>query len=136
MKEQMTLTTKPSDSAAAPERSGQKSQLRALLPYLAALLLFGAGIMALYRLLEPVDIQAVAHQIMTTPWHVIGAAMVATLAGYGCLACYDWSALRHIGKRLPPPVALMGGFLAYAFGNTIGLTAVSGAAVPNIVGAQ
>lgn len=129
MKEQTALTTKPSDSAAAPGRMNQKSQLRALLPYMAALLLFGAGIMALYRLLEPVDIQAVARQIMTTPWHVIGAAMVATLAGYGCLACYDWSALRHIGKRLPPPVALTGGFLAYAFGNTIGLTAVSGAAV-------
>ncbi len=100
-----------------------------ILPYLAALLLFGAGIMALYRLLGPVDIQALALQIRATPWHVIGAATAAALAGYVCLACYDWSALRHIGKRLPPPVALMGGFLAYAFGNTIGLTAVSGGAV-------
>ncbi|KGJ05371.1 hypothetical protein IT41_06270 [Paracoccus halophilus] len=103
--------------------------MRAMLPYLLALALFGAGILALYRLLGPVDILAVADQIASTPWHVIGAATAATLAGYACLACYDWSALRHIGKRLPPPVALMGGFLAYAFGNTIGLTAVSGGAV-------
>ena len=34
-----------------------------------------------------------------------------------------------VKARVPLPVVLSGGFLAYAFGNTIGLTAVSGAAV-------
>lgn len=105
------------------------ARLRATMPYLIALLLFGAGIFALYRLLAPVDIRTLASQIQSTPLHVVSLAMLTSLAGYLCLAGYDWSALRHIGKPLPVPVVLSGGFLAYAFGNTIGLTAVSGAAV-------
>ncbi|TBN38593.1 UPF0104 family protein [Paracoccus subflavus] len=105
------------------------ARLRAYAPYLLAVLLFGLGAYALYRLLAPVDIQAVADQIRTTPWHLIALALGATFAGYLCLAAYDWSALHHIGKPLPLPVVISGGFLAYAFGNTIGLTAVSGGAV-------
>lgn len=105
------------------------SRLRSYLPYLLAVLLFALGAYALYHLLAPVDIHAVAAQIRSTPWHLIGLALGSTFAGYLCLAAYDWSALSHIGKPLPLPVAISGGFLAYAFGNTIGLTAVSGGAV-------
>ena len=105
------------------------ARLRVATPYLLALLLFGLGAYALYHLLRPVDIHAVADQIRSTPWQVIALALGATFAGYLCLAAYDWSALRHIGKRLPLPVVISGGFLAYAFGNTVGLTAVSGGAV-------
>lgn len=105
------------------------ARLRAAAPYLVALALFGLGGLALYRLLAPVDIQAVAAQIRDTPWRTIALALAATFAGYMCLAAYDWSALRHIGKPLPAAVAMSGGFLAYAFGNTVGLAAISGGAV-------
>ncbi|MFV0409875.1 MAG: lysylphosphatidylglycerol synthase domain-containing protein, partial [Paracoccus sp. (in: a-proteobacteria)] len=98
-------------------------------PILLALLLFGLGIFALYHLLAPVDIRAVAAQVRATPPATIVAALAATFAGYLCLAFYDWLALHHIGKPLPLPVSLSGGYLAYSFGNTIGLTAVSGGAV-------
>lgn len=102
---------------------------RQFLPYVVAFLLFGAGLYALNRLLAPVDIREVAAQIRGTPWHVTGIAVLTTMAGYLFLAGYDWSALRHIGKPLPLPVAMTGGLMAYAFGNTIGLSAISGAAV-------
>ncbi|MDT1062175.1 bifunctional lysylphosphatidylglycerol flippase/synthetase MprF [Paracoccus sp. CPCC 101403] len=102
---------------------------RQFLPYVAAFLLFGAGLYALNKLLAPVDIREVAAQIRGTPWHVTGLALMTTVAGYLFLAAYDWSALRHIGKPLPLPVAMTGGLMAYAFGNTIGLSAISGAAV-------
>ena len=49
--------------------------------------------------------------------------------GYLFLVGYDWSGLRYIGKPLPLPVTVTGGLMAYAFGNTIGLSAVSGGAV-------
>lgn len=100
-----------------------------VLPYLVVLALFAMGSFALYRLLAEVDIQAVAAQIRSTPWRIIVLALLSTFAGYLCLAAYDWSALRHIGKPLSAPVAMSGGFLAYAFGNTVGLTAISGGAV-------
>lgn len=102
---------------------------RQFLPYMAAILLFGAGLYALNRLLAEVDIREVAAQIRATPWHITGIALLTTVAGYLFLAGYDWSALRHIGKPLPLPVAMTGGLMAYAFGNTIGLSAISGAAV-------
>ncbi|WP_185958552.1 bifunctional lysylphosphatidylglycerol flippase/synthetase MprF [Paracoccus laeviglucosivorans] len=102
---------------------------RQFLPYIVAFALFGAGLYALNKLLAPVDIREVANHIRATPWHVTGMALLTTIAGYLFLAGYDWSALRHIGKPLPLPVAMTGGLMAYAFGNTIGLSAISGAAV-------
>ncbi|MFN3970297.1 MAG: lysylphosphatidylglycerol synthase domain-containing protein [Gemmobacter sp.] len=103
--------------------------LRALLPYLVTAALFALGLYALQRLLAPVDLRDVADQIHATPWSTVTLALVCTLCGYLALAGYDWSALRYIGKPLPLPVVLTGGLMAYAFGNTIGLSAVSGGAV-------
>lgn len=123
------IVTPDTSEEDASGTTGVLVRLRVLLPYLLAVLLFGLGAFALYHLLAPVDIQTVAAQIRATPLNVIGLALLATFAGYLCLAGYDWSALHHIGKPLPPPVVLSGGFLAYAFGNTVGLTAVSGGAV-------
>ncbi|MTH77038.1 bifunctional lysylphosphatidylglycerol flippase/synthetase MprF [Paracoccus aestuariivivens] len=102
---------------------------RQFLPYALAILLFGGGLYALNKLLEDVNIHQVAEQIQATPWHVTALALLTTLLGYLFLAGYDWSAVRHIGKPLPLPVAMTGGLMAYAFGNTIGLSAISGGAV-------
>jgi len=104
-------------------------RLRAALPYGLAVGLFGLGLYALNHLLSSVDIKAVAVQIKATPWSTLALALLTTLAAYLALVGYDWSALRYIGKPLPLPVVMTGGIMAYAFGNTIGLSAVSGGAV-------
>lgn len=104
-------------------------RLRAAAPYLLALGLFALGLFALHRLLAPVNLADVTAQIRATPWSTLALAGIATICGYLSLAGYDWSALRYIGKPLPIPVVLTGGLMAYAFGNTIGLSAVSGGAV-------
>lgn len=104
-------------------------RLRGLLPYLVVAGLFCLGLFALYRLLAPVDLAGVVTQMRGTGWNVIGLAVLTTVAAYLCLAGYDWSALRYIGRPLPVPVVLTGGMMAYAFGNSIGLTAVTGGAV-------
>lgn len=103
--------------------------LRALLPYLVTAGLFALGLWALQKLLAPVNLGDVIAQIHATAWSTITLALICTLCGYLALAGYDWSALRYIGKPLPLPVVLTGGLMAYAFGNTIGLSAVSGGAV-------
>ncbi|WP_170293973.1 bifunctional lysylphosphatidylglycerol flippase/synthetase MprF [Paracoccus limosus] len=119
--------TDPEDPALA--QSARPALWRMLLPYVVAFALFGAGLYALNRMLAPVDIREVAQQIRATPWNVTGLALFTTVLGYLFLAGYDWSALRHIGKPLPLPVSMTGGLMAYAFGNTIGLSAISGGAV-------
>ncbi len=92
-------------------------------------LLFAAGSYALYRLLSPLDFREVLASLKATPGSTYVRAIAATAIGYAALVGYDWSALRYLGKRLPLPFVALGGFLGYAFGNTIGLSAVSGGAV-------
>lgn len=105
------------------------ARIRAYAPYLLAGGLFALGLWALYHLLSQVKLADVALQIRATPWTTMALALLATLCGYLALAGYDWSALRYIRKSLPLPVVISGSLMAYAFGNTIGLSAVSGGAV-------
>ncbi|MFC7704698.1 bifunctional lysylphosphatidylglycerol flippase/synthetase MprF [Plastorhodobacter daqingensis] len=112
-----------------PPHISRWTRVRALLPFLVAGGLFLLGVTALYHLLAPVDLADVQAQIRATRWSTLAIAVGATLCGYLALAGYDWSALRYIGRPLPLPVVLTGGLMAYAFGNTMGLSALSGGAV-------
>ena len=64
----MTVTSLKTENTSA--RGVVMAQIKARLPYVLALLLFGLGIFALYHLLAPVDIHAVADQIRSTPWRL------------------------------------------------------------------
>lgn len=111
-------------------RSGDwLGRLKAALPVVVTVALFAAGVFALQRLLSAVSLADVAAQVRSTPLSTLALAALATAAGYAALIGYDWSALRYIGKRLPARTVVLGGFLGYAFGNTIGLSAISGGAV-------
>lgn len=104
-------------------------RLKATFPYLLTAGLFVLGAFALYHLLKPVNFSEVMGQVRGTPWHIIALSVLAMLAGYAALIGYDWSALRYLGKKLPFPVIMTGGFLGYALGNTIGAGPVTGGAV-------
>lgn len=91
--------------------------------------LFALGIYALYHLLAEVDADDVFAQVQATPYLTLAAALAATAAGYTALIGYDWSAMRYLGKTVPLRTIAVGGFLGYSFGNTIGVSVVSGGAV-------
>ncbi|WP_420005971.1 bifunctional lysylphosphatidylglycerol flippase/synthetase MprF [Arenibacterium sp. LLYu02] len=105
------------------------ARVKPLLPYVITVALFAAGAWALYHLLAPVNLRDVMKQVRTTPYSVIALALLTTSLSYATLIGYDWSALRYIKKELPFPVIAMGGFLGYAFGNTIGAGPITGGAV-------
>ncbi len=98
-------------------------------PYLLTAFLFIMGSFALYHLLKPVSFKEVLTQIRATPLHLIVLSILAMFTGYAALIGYDWSALRYLGKKLPLNIVMMGGFLGYALGNTIGAGPVTGGAV-------
>lgn len=102
---------------------------RRALPVIIGAVLFGVGLYALYTVLKPVDFADVVAQFRATSPQVLAMALGATIIGYASLIFYDWYALRYIGKDLPLGVVGLGGFLGYAFGNTIGVSVVSGGAV-------
>ena len=91
--------------------------------------LFVLGVYALYHLLKPVKAADVIAQVRMTPWWTLLSALLATAAGYVALIGYDWSALRSLGKKVPANAIAVGGFLGYSFGNTIGVSVISGGAV-------
>jgi phosphatidylglycerol lysyltransferase len=103
--------------------------LRSAFPVILGAALFALGIFALHHLLKPVNPADIAAQIRATPVSVLAAALAATLVSYAALVFYDWFALRYIGRSLSRGVVALGGFLGYAFGNTIGVSVVSGGAV-------
>jgi phosphatidylglycerol lysyltransferase len=79
--------------------------------------------------MHSVDPAAVFAQIRSTPVQALATAVAATAIGYTALVGYDALALRFIGKPLPMRIAAMGGALGFAFGNTIGVSVISGGAV-------
>lgn len=123
----MSLDDTP-DTAEA-EAPSRWARLLPVLPYLATLGLFLLGLWALYHLLRDVPLVEVRHQVRQVPGHDLALALLATVAGYGALVCYDWTALRYVGRNLPARAVALGGFLAYSIGNTVGISALSGGAV-------
>ncbi|SPF80268.1 bifunctional lysylphosphatidylglycerol flippase/synthetase MprF [Pseudoprimorskyibacter insulae] len=103
--------------------------IKSVAPIAVGAVLFALGLYALYHILRPVNMADVAAQIRATPRSALVAALAATFIGYIALIFYDWFGLRFIGKRLDRGVVALGGFLGYAFGNTIGVSVVSGGAV-------
>lgn len=109
--------------------SAALQSVKRFLPLVLGALLFALGVAALHRLLRSVDPADIAAQVRATPVSTLAAALAATTVGYAALILYDWFALRFIGRSLTPGVVAVGGFLGYAFGNTIGVSLVSGGAV-------
>ncbi len=103
--------------------------LKNFAPIIIGLLLFSAGVFALNRLLSHVNFNDVLKSAHMTPYTHLFYALVATALGYVALIGYDWSALRYLGCKIPFRIVAVGGFLGYSFGNTIGISAVSGGAV-------
>jgi len=120
----------PDDAAeVSPQMGGVLKYAKTIVPVLLAFALFAAGTYALYHLLKPVNIHDVIAQARAVPTGKLLAAFAATFAGYLALIGYDWSALRYLGRKIPLRVIMVGGFLGYSFGNTIGVSAISGGAV-------
>lgn len=103
--------------------------LRSILPILLGIFLFGFGVYALNHLMHSVDPALVMTQVRSTAPLSLALAVGATAIGYAALVGYDALALLFIGKSLPRPIVALGGFLGYAFGNTIGVSMISGGAV-------
>jgi len=107
----------------------RRDRLRRMIPLALGLALFALGLWALLHLLRQVHLSDIVAELRATPPTTLIAAIAATAIGYGALIGYDYFALRYIQHRLAPKVVALGGFLGYAFGNTIGISVISGGAV-------
>ncbi|PMY45700.1 hypothetical protein C1X70_28920, partial [Pseudomonas sp. FW305-53] len=93
------------------------------------LLLFAIALIACRHLLSELDLYALHDSILEVPRPALLGALGATVVGFIILLGYEWSASRYAGVTLAPRVVALGGFTAFAIGNAIGLSLLSGGSV-------
>ncbi|MDF9616196.1 bifunctional lysylphosphatidylglycerol flippase/synthetase MprF [Pseudomonas entomophila] len=105
------------------------SKYRQPLGLAVTLLLFAMGLIACRHLLSELDIYALHDAMLSVPTHSLAGALLATLVGFVILLGYEWSASRYAAVQLPARTLVLGGFSAFAIGNAIGLSMLSGGSV-------
>src|SRR5471030_2053736 len=93
------------------------------------LLLFAIALIACRHLLSELDLYALHDSILEVPKPALIGALGATVVGFIILLGYEWSASRYAGVTLAPRTLALGGFTAFAIGNAIGLSMLSGGSV-------
>ncbi|NBF12175.1 bifunctional lysylphosphatidylglycerol flippase/synthetase MprF [Pseudomonas sp. Fl4BN1] len=93
------------------------------------LLLFAIALIACRHLLSELDFYALHDSILEVPKPALLGALGATIVGFIILLGYEWSASRYAGVNLPGRTLALGGFTAFAIGNAIGLSLLSGGSV-------
>ncbi|MCW2267742.1 Phosphatidylglycerol lysyltransferase [compost metagenome] len=93
------------------------------------LLLFTIALIACRHLLSELDIYALHDSLLSVPSTALAGAVLATFVGFIILLGYEWSASRYAAVDLPTRTLIMGGFSAFAIGNAIGLSLLSGGSV-------
>ncbi|MEN2394759.1 bifunctional lysylphosphatidylglycerol flippase/synthetase MprF [Pseudomonas halotolerans] len=105
------------------------SQYRQPIGLAVTLLLFAIALIACRHLLSELDLYALHDSIVQVPRAALLGAVAATVVGFVILLGYEWSASRYAGVKLPAQTLIMGGFSAFAIGNAIGLSLLSGGSV-------
>ncbi|WP_426141360.1 bifunctional lysylphosphatidylglycerol flippase/synthetase MprF [Pseudomonas sp. DWP3-1-2] len=93
------------------------------------LLLFGIALIACRHMLSELDLYALHDSLLSVPLPSLASAVLATIVGFIILLGYEWSASRYAGVDLPNKTLAMGGFTAFAIGNAVGLSMLSGGSV-------
>lgn len=105
------------------------SRYRQPLGLALTLLLFSMALVACRHLLSELDIHALHDAMLSVPAHALAGAVLATALGFVTLLGYEWSASRYAGVHLPARTLALGGFSAFAIGNAVGLSILSGGSV-------
>ncbi|WP_409297236.1 bifunctional lysylphosphatidylglycerol flippase/synthetase MprF [Pseudomonas sp. KCJK8993] len=105
------------------------SKYRQPLGLVVTLLLFAIALVACRHLLSELDFYALHDSILEVPKPALLGALGATIVGFIILLGYEWSASRYAGVDLSGRTLALGGFTAFAIGNAIGLSLLSGGSV-------
>ncbi|UVE16629.1 bifunctional lysylphosphatidylglycerol flippase/synthetase MprF [Pseudomonas sp. LS44] len=93
------------------------------------LLLFVMALIACRHLLDELDPDALRESLLNIPARALIGALLATIVGFLILLGYEWSASRYADVQLPVGALAFGGFNAFAIGNAVGLSWLSGGSV-------
>src|SRR5262245_25152424 len=95
-----------------------------------SLAIIAIALTTLFHLLRDVDLDKVWVALEATPASAIVVAAALILAAYLTLTCYDFFALRTIGRaHVPYRIAALAAFTSYSIGHNIGATVFTGGAI-------
>ena len=98
--------------------------------FVLSLVIIGAAVIVLYRMLDDLDFQEVVDTLRATPVTHMALAALFVTAGYFTLTFYDLFALRTIGRGdVPYRTAALAGFTSYSIGHNLGASVFTGGAV-------
>ncbi len=124
----------PAQGADAPDllsssQPGWLQRNRHLIGLGLSLLLFGLALVACWHLVREINPDQVRESLAAVSPQALFGALLATVLGFAVMLAYEWSASRYANVQLPPPILALGGFCAFAIGNAVGLSALSGGSV-------
>ena len=112
-----------------PSQPGWLQRNRHLIGLGLSLLLFGLALVACWHLVREINPDQVRESLAAVPPQALLGALLATVLGFLVMLAYEWSASRYANVNLPPSILALGGFCAFAIGNAVGLSALSGGSV-------
>ena len=84
----------------------------------------------LFRLLRDIEVDRIVAALRAVPWRTVMIAICFVGGGYATLTCYDFFALRAIGRRdVPYRIAALASCTSYAIGHNLGATVFTAGAV-------
>jgi len=95
-------------------------------------LLLGALCLAfflLYRIFEQYSFDQVVQSVRSIPFWRFCFALLWAAASYLCLSCFDFLAIRSLGKSLPYAKVALASFVSLSLGHNIGFAGLSSGAV-------
>ncbi len=116
------------DTSAQPSFSDRLSVLRKLLPFLGIAICV-AGVAMIIHLLREYSVRDVLGYLRSIPLHLSLSALGLTFFSYLVLTAYDLLAFRFLGRELPPWKVVFVAFIAFSFGNNIGMASLAGSSV-------
>jgi phosphatidylglycerol lysyltransferase len=87
------------------------------------------ALLALWRELRTYRLEDVLRHVRDLRPQTVGLALAVTACGYLALSGYDALALRYVGRRVRARRIVLASFIAYAFSQTISLSALTGASI-------
>ncbi|MGE0384068.1 MAG: bifunctional lysylphosphatidylglycerol flippase/synthetase MprF [Gammaproteobacteria bacterium] len=117
------------DSAIAREAASSWRWLQRTAGIGAGALVFAFAAFAVHRLSGELSLRDLRAAVGNLSWRQLAAALACAAASFVLLYGYDRSALHYLGRRLPAPLVAFTSFCAYAIGNAVGVSLLSGGSI-------
>ena len=86
------------------------------------------AVFLLYRIFQQYSLDEIVQSVRSIPFSTFCTALLFAAASYLCLSCFDFLAIRSLGKSLPYRKIVLASFISLSLGHNIGFAGLSSGA--------